>query len=79
MASSSITKKHKHFILDQSKIERAQELLGTQTEKETIERALEEVIEERERNRQAWAAHERFVKSGIEIRDVYGVLQADAD
>ncbi|MEJ7711354.1 MAG: hypothetical protein WKF84_16200 [Pyrinomonadaceae bacterium] len=55
------------------------EAVGTQTEKETIERALEEVIEERERNRQAWAAHERFVKSDIEIRDVYGVLQAEAD
>ncbi len=79
MASSSTTKKHKHFILDQAKIERAQKLLGTQTEKETIERALEEVIEERERNRQAWAAHERFVKSGIEIRDVYGVLQAESE
>ncbi|MCP9495469.1 MAG: type II toxin-antitoxin system VapB family antitoxin [Pyrinomonadaceae bacterium MAG19_C2-C3] len=79
MAGSSTTKKHKHFILDQAKIERAQKLLGTQTEKETIERALEEVIEERERNRRAWTAHERFVKSGIEIRDVYGVLQAEAE
>jgi hypothetical protein len=79
MAGSSTTKKHKHFILDQAKIERAQKLLGTQTEKETIERALEEVIEERERNRGAWVAHERFVKSGIEIRDVYGVLQAEAE
>lgn len=74
MALSGTRKRHKHFILDQAKIERARELLGTQTEKETIERALEEVIEERERNRQAWAAHEQFVKSGIEVRDVYGVL-----
>ncbi len=70
----STTKKHKHFILDQAKIERAQKLLGTSTEKETIERALEEVIEERERDRQAWAAHERFIKSAIEMRDVYDVL-----
>ena len=38
------TKKHKHVVLDQSKIKQAQKLLGTQTEKETIERALEEVI-----------------------------------
>ena len=74
MAGSGARKRHKHFILDQAKIERAQKLLGTQTEKETIERALEEVIEERERNRQAWAAHERFVKSRIKVRDVYGVL-----
>lgn len=77
MARSSAAKKHKHFILDQAKIERAQKLLGTQTEKETIERALEEVIEERERSRQAWTAHERFVKSRVKVRDVYGVLQAE--
>ena len=74
MPSSSTTRKHKHFVLDQAKIERARELLGTQTEKETIERALEEVIVERERNRQSWAAHERFLKSGTVVRDVYGVL-----
>jgi hypothetical protein len=74
MAGSGARSKHKHFILDQAKIERAQKLLGTQTETETIERALDEVIAERERNRQAWAAHERFIKSGIEVRDIYGVL-----
>ncbi len=74
MRSSSTTKKHKHFILDQAKIERARRLLGAQTEKETIELALEEVIKERERNRHAWAAHERFIKTDIVIRDVYGVL-----
>lgn len=78
MAGSSVKHKHKHFILDQAKIERAQKLLGAQTETETIERALDEVIAERERNRQAWAAHDRFVKSGIEVRDVYGVL-ADSE
>ncbi len=78
MAGSTTTEKHKHFILDQAKIERARELLGTQTEKETIERALDEVIEERERNHQAWAAHERFLKSGICGRDVYGV-RAESD
>lgn len=74
MASSDAVKKHKHFILDQAKIERARELLGTQTEKETIERALDEVIAERERDRRSWAAHERFLKSGVVVRDVYGVL-----
>lgn len=74
MASSTASKKHKHLILDQTKIERARELLGTPTECETIERALEEVIKERERDRRAWAAHERFVRSGATVRDVYGVL-----
>ena len=78
MSQTTSTKKHKHFVLDQAKIEQAQKLLGTHTEKETIERALEEVIGERERNAQAWKAHERFVKSGIEVKDVYGVL-SDAE
>ncbi len=74
MSQPMPTKKHKHVVLDQSKIKQAQKLLGTQTEKETIERALEEVINEGERNAQAWKSHEKFVKSGIEIKDVYGVL-----
>ncbi|PYS47470.1 MAG: hypothetical protein DMG13_27890 [Acidobacteria bacterium] len=40
--------KHKHYALDEAKIKRAQKLLGTKTETETIERAIEEVISERE-------------------------------
>jgi hypothetical protein len=56
--------KHKHYALDEAKIKRAQKLLGTKTETETIERALEQVISERERQRRAWAATERFVKGG---------------
>ena len=35
---------------------------------------LDEVILERERDQRAWTAHERLFKSGIVIRDVYGVL-----
>jgi hypothetical protein len=75
MARSRSTTRHKHYVLDEAKIRRAQKLLGTKTETETIERALEEVITERERNRAAWRAHERFLRSGIKIRDVYGVLE----
>ena len=67
--------KHKHFVLDEDKIRRAQKLLGTKTETETIERALEEVITERERNRTVWLAHKRLINSGIQIKDVYGVLE----
>ena len=69
------TSKHKHYVLDETKIRRAQKLLGTKTETETIERALEEVITERERNRAAWRAHRRLLDSGVEVRDVYGVLE----
>jgi hypothetical protein len=36
--------------------------------------ALDAVIDEHERNRLAFEAHERFVKSGAEIKDVYGNL-----
>jgi len=41
----------------------------------TIERALDEVIAEAERNRRTREAFERFAKSGIQIRDIYGVLE----
>lgn len=68
--------KHKHFVLDEHKIRRAQKLLGTKTAIETIERALDEVIAERERTRAAWRSHKRFIRSRIRIIDVYGVLEA---
>lgn len=79
MAKNAAQSKHKHYILDETKIKRAQQLLGTTTETETIERALEELISERERNERAWQAHERFLRAAtkekLEIRDVYGVLE----
>ncbi len=65
---------HKHFRLDAAKIKRAQRLLKTATETETVERALDAVIAEHERDRLTREANERFVKSDIEIRDVYGKL-----
>jgi hypothetical protein len=65
---------HKHFQLDATKIRRAQKVLRTKTETETIERALDRVIEEERTNQILLEATERFLKSGIKIRDVYGVL-----
>jgi hypothetical protein len=38
--------RHKHLKLDQSKIDRAKKLLGTKTEQETIEQALDLVVAE---------------------------------
>jgi hypothetical protein len=38
--------RHKHLKLDQTKIDRAKRLLGTKTEQETIERALDLVVGE---------------------------------
>jgi hypothetical protein len=72
--TTAIKRTHKHFQLDSSKIKRAQEALRAKTETETIERALDFAIAEHEKNRSVLAATERFVKSGIEIEDVYGSL-----
>ena len=66
---------HKHFQLDPVKIKRAQRVLRAGTETEAIERALDLVISEHERNRLATEANERFLKSGITIKDVYARLE----
>jgi hypothetical protein len=65
---------HKHFQLDSAKIKRAQRALHAKTETEAIERALDFAIAEHEKSRLGLEATERFVKSGIEIKDVYGTL-----
>ncbi len=65
---------HKHFQLNTGKLKRAQRVLRAETETETIERALDIVIAEHERNRVTRDANERFVRSRIHIKDVYGNL-----
>jgi hypothetical protein len=50
---------HKHFQLDSVKIKRAQKVLSAKTE--TIERALDFMINEHESNRLAFEANERFL------------------
>jgi hypothetical protein len=65
----------KHYRLDEAKIKRAQKLLGADTETETIEKALDQVIAERDRERRVREAHDKFLKSGIRIQDVYGNLE----
>jgi len=66
---------HKHFRLDAAKIRRAQRALRAKTETEAVERALDLAITEHRRNRLALEANERFLKSGIEIKDAYDTLQ----
>ena len=66
---------HKHFSLDARKIKRAQRVLHASTETEAIERALDLVLSEYERDRLALEANLRFMRSGIEIKDVYGNLE----
>ena len=71
----SRNRSHKHFRLDAVKIKRAQKVLRAGTETETIERALDLVISEDERNRLAAEANERFARSAVAINDVYGTLE----
>ncbi len=73
MATAS-KRAHKHFQLDTTKIKRAQRVFKAKTETEAIERALDFAIDEHEKNRLVADAHERFIRSGVEIKDVYGKL-----
>lgn len=68
----NLTARPKRYALDETKIKRARELLGPKSDAETIDRALDEVITERERSARAWAANERFIKSRVVIKDVLG-------
>jgi hypothetical protein len=71
-------RKNKHFLLDQSRLKKAQKVLGAKTETETIELALERVITDAELNEQAWLAQDRFIKAAtkdnLQIEDVFGRL-----
>ena len=72
--TTAAKRSHKHFQLDSTKIKRAQRALRAKTETEAIERALDFAIAEHEKNRLVLQATERFIRSGIEIKDVYGTL-----
>ena len=79
--TEATSQRRKHLILDQTKLERAQKVLGAKTETEAIERALNLVIDEDERTRRAWTAHERFLtaakREGLEIRDALARLGSE--
>jgi len=65
---------HKHFRLDAAKLKRAQKLLNTPTETETVERALDLAIAEEERDRRVRKVFFFKQKTAYEIRDVFGAL-----
>jgi hypothetical protein len=73
--SLAVEKKRKHLILNQSKLNLAKKILGTRTETETIELALESIISEAEKDQKALKATGSFLKSSIEIKDVFGNLE----
>lgn len=78
MSSTAGTRRNKHLILNQTKLKKAQKVLGAKTETETIERALDAVLDDDERNRRAWAANENFIKTAVGerlvVHDVFGRL-----
>ena len=78
MPTATTSRKNKHFLLDQTKLRKAQAVLGAKTETETIEIALEKVISETEKNQKALLANENFIKAArrgkFEIIDVFGRL-----
>lgn len=49
--SSKVEIRDKHLQLDQIKLDEARHILGTQTERETVERALDLIISEKELDR----------------------------
>ena len=75
MSRATVPTKRKGLVLDPVKLKRAKRVLGTTTESETIERALDEIVEEDKRNKRAWKAHEQFLSSSSQIDDVYGNLE----
>lgn len=81
MSDAAGRRRDKHLIIDQAKLRRAQKILGVGSESETIERALDFVINEDVRNRRARAAHERFLRAalreGLPIHDVFGRVGAE--
>jgi len=68
---TSARRVHKHVRLDGAKLKRVQRILGARTETETIERALDKVLSDEEKNEIVRKAHERLGRSGITIEDVF--------
>jgi hypothetical protein len=79
MSNLTVVRKNKHFVLNQTSLKKAQKVLGTKTETETIEIAIEMVLNEAEKNKKAWSANENFVKKalkeGLLIENAFGRLE----
>lgn len=78
MSDAAGHRKDKHLVIDQAKLRKARKILGGRSESETVERALDFVINEDVRSRRAWVAYERFLKAaqreGLLIHDGFGRL-----
>ena len=72
--------KHKHFILDEAKIKQAQKLLGTTTETETIDKALDQIlIRERPETAAAKGIRERALAVVGQFRSGHSDVSVDHD
>jgi hypothetical protein len=74
MATTGSTVALKQFPLDTEKLKLAQSLIHAATEAETIDRALDLMISEEQKNRIAMEANWEFLNSGAVIEDVRGPL-----
>jgi len=74
MAATGNSVALKQFLLDTEKLRLAQTLVHAATEAETIDRALDLMISEEQKNRLAMEANWEFLTSGATIEDVYGKL-----
>jgi hypothetical protein len=63
------------ITINDAKLRKLQKLYGASAPAEAVEKAIDAALTEHERNRLAWRAHNRLIESGIEIKDVYGVLE----
>ena len=61
--------------VNEAKLRRLQKLYGASAAAEAGEKAIDEALTEHARSRIAWRAHNRLIESGIEIKDVYGVME----
>ena len=75
MPQSKSKPKQTQVAVNEAKLRRLQKLYGAGAAAEAVEKAIDEVLTEHERNRLAWRAHSRLIESGLEIKDVYGVME----
>jgi len=77
-----VERQQKHTNLNQAKPKTAQKLLNVHSEIETIDLAMEDVINEEQKSRRAWAAHNKFIRQAIsddvKIEDAFGRLIPDS-
>ncbi len=78
MSDSARSRQNKQVLLDRNLLKQARKVLGTRTATETIEIALKRVIIEAKKDKQAFAAHNEFLKSAVTenliVEDVFGHL-----